>query len=340
MEHILNRAEAADVHIPSPERLRSSILDGLQIDRVERVEGTLDILAEKAVTEKDVRAVEELQARLLTAKGNIFKTLRALSGVLVVAFAMPTGTEKPTHGTGSFSERGSAAQELKERGVTSYQHDAYVPSLSDALSRGTYPIGYRGGDVTDIFEGAFAVVHGTFVDVNSKRIEATSSQTEFGLVTGSLEAKRARARRNLEHRLDAWNTYLGVPQKNETFGISEHRPSQSTDDRYYYNIPSFLEDVAKVEAEEHPEGTRLPVQVLLDALTNGTEGKTLLYDKFSGVMGNFTLSQGEDEHGSYIAYWDRWNLEGSLEGSSGFIGKPYEIYDRIYYNPQTFEVIN
>jgi hypothetical protein len=57
-----------------------------------------------------------------------------------------------------------------------------------------------------------------------------------------------------------------------------------------------------------------------------------------GVMGNYVLSKGEDEHGHYISYWDKWDLGGSVEGTSGIVGRPYEIYDRIYYDPHTFDI--
>ena len=53
-------------------------------------------------------------------------------------------------------------------------------------------------------------------------------------------------------------------------------------------------------------------------------------------MGNYTLSEGQDEKGNYISYYDRWDLD--IPGAS-IIGKPFEIYDRIYYNPETFEII-
>lgn len=57
------------------------------------------------------------------------------------------------------------------------------------------------------------------------------------------------------------------------------------------------------------------------------------------VMGNYTMSAGEDEKGTYVSYYDSWDLEGTLEGVNGVIGQPFEIYDRIYYNPETGEII-
>jgi hypothetical protein len=56
------------------------------------------------------------------------------------------------------------------------------------------------------------------------------------------------------------------------------------------------------------------------------------------IMGNYTWTKGEDKKGHYIAYYDKWDLDIPIE-EYGFIGKPFEIYDRIYYNPDTFEPI-
>jgi len=63
-------------------------------------------------------------------------------------------------------------------------------------------------------------------------------------------------------------------------------------------------------------------------------------DSRAGIMGNFKISVGEDERGHYISYYDRWDLGANpVEGEEGLLGRPFEIYDRIYYNPSTYEVI-
>ena len=53
-----------------------------------------------------------------------------------------------------------------------------------------------------------------------------------------------------------------------------------------------------------------------------------------GSLGNFTISRGNDENGDYLSYYDLWDLNG-LSKVTRFVenndlGKPYEIYDRIY----------
>lgn len=59
--------------------------------------------------------------------------------------------------------------------------------------------------------------------------------------------------------------------------------------------------------------------------------KNVIYtDSKAGVMGNFTLGQGVDENGKkYVSYYDKWDIE-TPAGMIPF-GKPYHIYDRMYY---------
>ena len=61
----------------------------------------------------------------------------------------------------------------------------------------------------------------------------------------------------------------------------------------------------------------------------------------SELMNNFSISLGEDERGSYLAYYDDWDLDRVPTETSGRgFGRSFEIYDRIYYDPETLEIIN
>lgn len=63
------------------------------------------------------------------------------------------------------------------------------------------------------------------------------------------------------------------------------------------------------------------------------------------VMGKFKISVGKDERGEYISYYDLWDFgrpQGQfkkvVELSEGVLGKPYEIYDRVYFDRATWTV--
>jgi len=60
------------------------------------------------------------------------------------------------------------------------------------------------------------------------------------------------------------------------------------------------------------------------------------------VMGTYTLSAGEDEGGPYISYYDKWDLAppdimGVNVADISRAGNPFDIYGRMYYDPETYE---
>ncbi|MDE1970686.1 MAG: hypothetical protein KGI50_03885 [Patescibacteria group bacterium] len=94
-----------------------------------------------------------------------------------------------------------------------------------------------------------------------------------------------------------------------------------------------------IDSEDWPEAQEETYLITYDGRKSSAD------DLRVGVMGEFKISRGKDNHGHYISYYDRWDLGGEriggikIEGENGFLGTPYEIYDRIYYNPKTYEVI-
>lgn len=166
-------------------------------------------------------------------------------------------------------------------------------------------------------------------------------------------------------REDAWRMFLGLPQENGTFAISPYRPTRGRGDNttyYRYNgveenlkatagnaptLPYAIRDLRKMweENEEKPlvkfdsvvstaTGNYIdPNQSIWGLLTSG--GTT----NERGVMGEFTIDFGEDENGPYLSIYDRWDLgrpRSPTKKMSERVGKPFEIYDRIYYDPKTF----
>ncbi len=59
----------------------------------------------------------------------------------------------------------------------------------------------------------------------------------------------------------------------------------------------------------------------------------------NNLLNNYTVSLGQDEKGCYISYYDKWDLNTSTENSGKGFGHAFEIYDRVYYNPETGEII-
>lgn len=287
--------------------------------------------------------LEPMMQAAEAASRAFWKKFRIAAVALWFNAAAPHDAPNPEPGTGGFSERVQAAEELQQSGITRYQRRAYIPNLSDALEKGFMPFGYRGGGFSDMVEAYGAMFIGTLSEESLSEtnvdilLESTSEAS-----TPLDKEKNAFVRDIIHNRSDAWRFYLGIPQEHDTFGVSEFKPRVSTDDRYYYRINGFIESFQERARLGDIEQENTPIETMLsfiESRDSDNDGHVVSEDRSSGIMGNYSLSKGVDESGNYISYWDRWDLEGSVEGKEGLIGRPYEIYDRIYYDPKTYEVI-
>lgn len=128
--------------------------------------------------------------------------------------------------------------------------------------------------------------------------------------------------RDMPHREDAWSLYMGKPQTNNTFSISRYKPSKSIENNHiYYSIN-------KIDNKDFEESL----------LERDIDNPYSLDSDYNDIMGNYTINTGEDEHGKYISYYDKWdlnplNLKNPINNKeiTTDIGKPFEIYNRIYY---------
>ncbi|MEX0918334.1 MAG: hypothetical protein WDZ93_04225 [Candidatus Paceibacterota bacterium] len=247
-----------------------------------------------------------------------------------------------------FQARQIAAEQLDQTGITSERKEANRPT-SLALERGFSPFGYTDpnsdGRGWDALSDAARIIKGLAVGT----IKDENEQTRHTLVDEMKERfniSEEAANRFFDSRMDAFRLYLGLPQEHNTFGVSEYQPSQSEDDKYYYKINNFVENFSDVapgasEAEEMtPERKREVMRWLWMNASGGYDAEFPQVDLGSGVMGRYSLMRGEDEEGTYVSYYDKWDMGGSIEGiaEDGVAGKPFEIYDRIYIeDPAVYE---
>ena len=275
-----------------------------------------DALVDAAIAapdENDERA-KGINAKIRATRNALHRKLQQFSaagafGSALIALHLkePLAPEEP------FSQmKERAKQEMQERGITRDQSQAYTKGVNDILYRNIVPLAYFERD------------NGSF----SGRIDGILT-----MIARFLEGLREREKATPE-REDAWRFYLGMPQENDTFGISDFQPSRSKDNKYYYkitNMESYLATTVFLPTKSKAGALRKIVSSIEDG--NG------VFLSIHSVMGYFQWTKGEDVRGHYIAYYDRWDLDVPLERGEGFFGQPFEIYDRIYYDPVTFEVI-
>lgn len=132
---------------------------------------------------------------------------------------------------------------------------------------------------------------------------------------------------------ELWANYLQIPKDQRHYDPvlkkSKYKPTKSNNSNAtYYAIP--LDDDER--------------QYIVNAARHGKTRNV------NPELGAYTISHGEDEYGPYASYYDKWDLNpfrgttsvggkvsrflglDKIEDLSLGIGKPVEVYDRIYYN--------
>lgn len=202
--------------------------------------------------------------------------------------------------------------DMRTRGITPQQRQGYRPGISEMLNTLIAP---------------FADPE-TLLNLNPIQM--------IGSLKGDAERRVHRPDPGSE---DAWRLYLGMPQQYGSLEVSKFQPSQSSD----RNVEYFsLKGAWPTLLSGQERYARLRGTNELGALIQQVDeagGRLVLNGDLFGLQSlrNFTVTKGEDENGHYISYYDRFDLEQPLEG---VVGKPFEIYDRMYYDPETLTPID
>ena len=144
-------------------------------------------------------------------------------------------------------------------------------------------------------------------------------------------------------REEAWKKYLGLSYDAGRILSAIHKPTKGTEATAEYfrlDPTSVYKSWSDFAPRKFGRGNDVGVRYVLSLLDSGK--KHLVddsADRALGVMGTYTIDRGEDERGPYISYYDKWDLDHPLAqlAASRGVGTPFELYDRIYYNPETLE---
>lgn len=325
-------------------------------ERIDEVAGDLllhlnidSLVAQERVL---IAKIESLRKRF---KSTLYKMATA-AGVSVMMLIAVFKDAPPANE--SWQEKRDRAEiEMEEKGITWEQRNAYVPGANDLIYRGIGPLDKTPSTVEDwkslLDYVQNNLIHGRENTYKSK-LKAETAEYKKKLKELVLSAASAPLDENLDFKVldlsnnpslyeqqednpgeeDSWRLYLGLPQKYHTYKISKFKPTTSKGDGYYYAFNSK-------EKEFHGLEKKGIVEHILKKLEGktGSVSSTEVSEVVVGsrTMYHFQWSKGQDERGPYIAYYDIWDLNIPIE-KDGVFGKPFEIYDRIYYNPKTFEI--
>lgn len=208
-----------------------------------------------------------------------------------------------------------ARWELAHKGITETQRQlGYKGLISDAMYQNVDPYGYE--------HHGLQILKGLKQAIQSQAIPDTvpdrSKEDLKSRTVGYLDRRGARE--------DAWRLYLGLPQKHDTFDISAFKPENSQDQKPYFSLKQ-----TRIAFSD-----TFVIKNILATLDDAKTNKIVSQDAFPNVMGYYTLSKGKDKAGLYISYYDKWDLDKS---GAELAGHPYEIYDRVYYDPKTYKPI-
>lgn len=207
----------------------------------------------------------------------------------------------------------------------------------DATS-GDYYNGLRGA-----MRAAVGVSRGGSVQrsdrTNRESIDGFAHYLGVGEPHGSLEPSpysptRARQQGGYMRAPRVWDAMMGV----EKLGYAPPgRPEDYEDFGEWSGAHNYVRRRPGLEGQPGPSTVRM----LLDATEGGPaviQGDGI-YGKGNaagGVLANFTLDRGQDERGPYISYYDRYDLD-RVPLADRVVGRPFELYDRLYYDPDTLE---
>ena len=320
-----------------------------------------DMLIQHAGVE-DVDALKTLEGKTESIGAKHSKLRRMMKIGLMTALPLGIAAarlrhEEPPPEVTAFAKHEEAAQQLRATGITDERKFAYTKGVSETLYKLILPVGYSGGLLAEAERIGWIGPIETVIYGRSGGSELAATMPE---------------------RDDAWRMYLGLPQQHDTFGVSAFKPDSSKQDKYYYRIndwlhksyrgknldgtkqndAQFIQHLVEItKAEQLKKGeTKAAWAIGGTGVTRHSDNSVIVIsDNFRtkkeetadpgtisiGIMGQYKLSSGSDAKGAYLSYYDKWNLEGSLlEGENGVMGKPYEIYDRIYFDPNTYQPLD
>jgi hypothetical protein len=217
--------------------------------------------------------------------------------------------------------------EMATKGITPKLQEGNQGPVSDAVQRYISPINYRWG--MENFHDNWPAMAKMMLGINTP-------------ITGEPDDRNTgyRPKAPQQAQEDSWNLYLGKPQSGRSFSVSPFKPTHAKDSSVEYVRPTNF--LAKWMVHKAKETGDKPSQILSNLVETTVRegGKIPMNDddmsvgptaQMYGVMQNFQVSHGHDEVGPYLAVYDIWDLH---HAGANLVGKPFEIYDRLYYDPK------
>jgi hypothetical protein len=206
-----------------------------------------------------------------------------------------------------------AKDQLEKVGITSNQKKGYIPGVSDVLNKYVTPFGYgvpaRGG---------------------SKIADMLENISGGGWQNHPLRDMSDRA---MQMRGDAWNMYLGIPQKHNTFRLADTAPVMH---------PSYKPGSLKgMDIYSIPEEKVFRASKFREAVPNGDNfikplDNPIILDRDANIMGGYNKVLSKDG----LQYNDIWDLEPTIEYGRFVPEKIKKVLPDKFFNKTTNIPVN
>jgi hypothetical protein len=279
--------------------------------------------------------------------------------------------------------KGTPEQQLRETGITNDQ-TRNKNIIDDRFYKNLNPFGYE-DDLTNTFKRMYKTIvkdekDPSFAEnfVYSEK-DIQNRMDAFRLYTG-------RPQENNTFKISPYKPSISKDKNTNYYSINDPRLREQLLEEVLQKslqqgksfaltdeilLKYFTQDQMNVLKQNDPVKTQKLLDEVIKPKIKNDHVAHLIYDvdmsykdlQFdhadpSNIMANFKRSFGKDEKGSYMSYYDRWDIapfqrfigndftvdknfkpmyNGRFQSDMNMdvLGKPFEIYDRIYYDPKT-----
>lgn len=201
------------------------------VSNTENVEAAeVDLSAELAEAQNNEQELAKDDGKFFSKLSSVRSKLKKMGPWLVLMGASLFAAERAEIvNTGSYQNKSRAQAEMVDQDITTEQQRVYKKGLSELTYQAIDPVGYP--------------------ENSTERTERWQQASEnlAHMSDGNLRySTRDAQSSNYTSKEDAWRLYLGLPERFNTFGISDYKPNNSKEDIYYYKVNNFPRVLARL----------------------------------------------------------------------------------------------
>ena len=261
-----------------------------------------------------------------------------------------------------------AKEQMEKYGITDQLREGYVKGKSEKAFNNITPQGY--GDQELNMERLSAFLKGDGRNPDSLLYQEENGKKEYYTIPTRDDAFSLYL--GLPQKNDSFSVSDYKPSQAKDPSTIYYKPWWADEDKYRQRIVYEYFDGGYKDVEGS-ETKKLVNERTALAIPSNWKKDGDPWSYADNALGDFTVDYGEDEKGHYIAIYDKWDLNPFEQGEGSSVnqfgsallnaynklrgknpkatadtevseifgaGKPFEIYERIYFDPKTQKIID